>query len=239
LYKAAIEVAQNACEDKLLQIYFIGLRVLSTAMTPKICETNVGAGLINTSIKRFVPMLITKIGELNYRARDISLHTLVSLFHHPDVDIRILIDNIMEIVEKEGSPTPDKLPWRICLARLEILLSTVKEFGINHDVWNWKIIFNKLIHPSLLHQNQDVRYMCIELIVQFFKLLGDDVKLEVMEFKDLKPKLMQSILQKLDQVLEQDPDLRNKHLEKKGGLPIIEEEKATPPQSTNRVNKFN
>lgn len=52
-------------------------------------------------------MLIEKIGELNYRARDISLHSLISLFRHPAVDIRQLIEGIMDITEK--GPSPDKI----------------------------------------------------------------------------------------------------------------------------------
>jgi centrosomal protein CEP104 len=68
-------------------------------------------------------MLIEKISELNYRARDISLHTLISLFRHPAVDIRQLIEGIMDITEK--GPTPDKAQWRLILSRLEILLHVI------------------------------------------------------------------------------------------------------------------
>jgi len=52
-------------------------------------------------------LLLDKISELNYRARDVSLHALMSLFRHPAVDIRSLIEAIMDITEK--GPTPDKI----------------------------------------------------------------------------------------------------------------------------------
>mmetsp|Transcript_19087 Transcript_19087/g.16407 ORF Transcript_19087/g.16407 Transcript_19087/m.16407 type:complete len:100 (-) Transcript_19087:760-1059(-) len=83
LFLASMEVARIACEDKLLQIYFIGLKILSTALAPPICGTDVSPQLINKVLKEFLPILIEKISELNYRARDISLHTLLSLFRHP------------------------------------------------------------------------------------------------------------------------------------------------------------
>ena len=62
--------------------------MLQTAMAPPICGDEIPAKLINNAVKPFVQILIEKIGELNYRARDISLHTLISLFRHPSVDIR-------------------------------------------------------------------------------------------------------------------------------------------------------
>ena len=56
-------------------------------------------------------MLVEKISELNSRARDNSLHALISLFRHPAVDIRLLIEGIMDVTER--GPTPDKLQYRI------------------------------------------------------------------------------------------------------------------------------
>ena len=51
-------------------------------------------------------MLIDKISELNFRARDISLHSLISIFRHPAMDIKQLIEGIMDITEK--GPSPEK-----------------------------------------------------------------------------------------------------------------------------------
>ena len=44
-------------------------------------------------------MLLTKISELNYRARDISQATLVGLFYHPSLNIQILIEEILKIAK--------------------------------------------------------------------------------------------------------------------------------------------
>ena len=67
------------------------------------------------------------------------MNTLIGLFRHPAVDIRQLIEGIMDVTEK--GPTPDKLQWRIILARLEILLHVVQEFGINNKAWDWRVVF--------------------------------------------------------------------------------------------------
>lgn len=85
---AACDVANIACRDKLLQIYFIGLKILQTAMAPPVCGDDIPLKVINNAVKPFIQLLIDKISELNYRARDVSLHALISLFRHPAVDIR-------------------------------------------------------------------------------------------------------------------------------------------------------
>lgn len=69
-------------------------------------------------------MLIDKISELNFRARDISLHSLISIFRHPAMDIKQLIEGIMMDITEKG-PSPDRVQWRIVLARLEILLHLI------------------------------------------------------------------------------------------------------------------
>jgi len=45
------------------------------------------------------------------------------MFRHPHIDIRMLIENLMDITEK--GPPPDKAQWRIVLARLEVLMHTI------------------------------------------------------------------------------------------------------------------
>ena len=77
LFLAACDVAQIACRDKLLQIYFIGLKLLEKAMAPPVCGDDIPHKVINNAIKPFIQMLIEKISELNFRARDISLHALI------------------------------------------------------------------------------------------------------------------------------------------------------------------
>lgn len=81
-------MAQQACRDKLLQIYFLGLKILGQALHPSICGDDIPHKLINQTLRPFIIMLIDKISELNFRARDISLHSLIGMFRHPAMDIK-------------------------------------------------------------------------------------------------------------------------------------------------------
>lgn len=70
-------IARVSCLDKLLQIYYIGLKTLDRALSPPICDEEIPIKLINKEIQPFVKILIEKVEELNYRARDISLNSLI------------------------------------------------------------------------------------------------------------------------------------------------------------------
>jgi len=90
-------MARLACEDKLLQIYLIGLKLISTSLAAPVRGNLVNADLINQVLKKFSPILISKIEQLNSRARDISIYTLLKLFKHPDADLFVLIDACLSI----------------------------------------------------------------------------------------------------------------------------------------------
>lgn len=48
LFLACMEIAKIACDDKILQIYYIGLKILSTALAPPVCGKDVSPKLINS-----------------------------------------------------------------------------------------------------------------------------------------------------------------------------------------------
>lgn len=120
LFKATMMIAKVSCLDKLLQIYFIGLKTLAKALSPPICDGSLPTKMVNREVLPFISILVEKIEELNYRARDISLNSLIGIFKSPQIELRMLVDKIMDITER--GPSPDKAPWRIVLGRLEILL---------------------------------------------------------------------------------------------------------------------
>lgn len=114
-------IAKVSCMDKLLQIYFIGLKTLAKALSPPIYDGHsIPAKVVNREVQPFISILVEKIEELNYRARDISLNSLIGIFKAPQIEVRMLIDKVMDLAEK--GPSPAKAPWRIVLGRLEILL---------------------------------------------------------------------------------------------------------------------
>ena len=52
-----------------------------------------------------------------------SLATLIQIFKHPALHIGDLVKGCMDIVEQQlGGASPDKQPWNVLLARLEIML---------------------------------------------------------------------------------------------------------------------
>lgn len=108
-----MEMAKLSSDDKILSIYFLGLKILSTALAPPVCGTDVSPKLIAKIVNEFSPLLINKIAEMNFRARDISLHTLLSIFKHPASNIGDLVRGCLQICIEDPNFTslfvpPDK-----------------------------------------------------------------------------------------------------------------------------------
>lgn len=104
LFLACVEMARIISEDKILEIYFIGLRILTTCLAPPICGNDIQPAIIDKVLSEFAPILIKKIGELNFKARDVSLHTLLTIFKHQSGSLQVLIDSCMDICEKVSPP---------------------------------------------------------------------------------------------------------------------------------------
>lgn len=208
LFRAAIDIALIACEDKVMPIYLYGLKILITAMSSPICDKRVTDKMINEAIRMFIPILLDKVSELNYRARDISMHTLIELFRSPRVKVGPLVDYIMNLANAAGGPL-DKQPWRIILSRLEILLHIIQEFGVDAKEWKWKDVLCGLILPLISHANSDVRAICVELVVALYQKVGMEVRIEVEELgRRVKPILAKAIYQRMldfDQNKEMQP----------------------------------
>ena len=189
LFQATMMVAKVACLDKLLQIYFIGLKTLNRALNPPICTGDIPAKLVNREAQPFVTLLAGKIQELNFRARDISLNSLLGMFKQPQVDIRTLVDFVMEVTEK--GPPPHRAPWRIILARLEILHHILTEFGADQSKWDWYPALTRLVLPSLNNANPDVRIIAIEIVVLFYRAIGEDVRTATKNTEAIKNNIRQ------------------------------------------------
>ena len=72
LFLSAISVAKLACSDKLLQIYFVGLRILELAMDVPVCGSSIHPKLIVKEASAAAVPLINKIEELNFKTRETS-----------------------------------------------------------------------------------------------------------------------------------------------------------------------
>ena len=91
-----------------------------------------------------------------------------------------LVELIMDIVEKKGQK-PDKLPERIILGRLELLLYLGLIRAEAKQTWDWKNIISMMATPSLLSQFPDVRAVAAQIIAVFFQSIGEPVKAEFMK----------------------------------------------------------
>ena len=67
-----MNMANICCNDKLLQIYLISLKLLEKAMTSPICGPDITSKRMNHEVTPFIKLLLSKVEELNYRAREVS-----------------------------------------------------------------------------------------------------------------------------------------------------------------------
>jgi centrosomal protein CEP104 len=148
LFMACIELCRISSEDKLLQIYYIGLSIFAVAIKPPVCGEDISPTDINKILAEFAPIIIKKISELNYRARDISMHTIISLYRHPAAHLQSLLDACMDLCEKQRDyvlygkakmPPIEKQAPRLVLSRLELVLQVLQEFGYD-DNYEWRDI---------------------------------------------------------------------------------------------------
>lgn len=205
-------VAKVACLDKLLQIYFIGLKTLNRALNPPICTGDIPAKVVNREVQPFVSLLADKIQELNFRARDISLNSLLGMFRQPQVEIRTLVDFVMEITER--GPPLHRAPWRIVLARLEVLHHILTEFGVDQSKWDWHPALTRLALPSLNNANPDVRIIAIEIVVLFYRAVGEEVRTATKNTDDIKNNIRQLLTARM---LEVDAGAMGKRHSSTGG----------------------
>jgi centrosomal protein CEP104 len=138
--------------------------------------------MINKVLKDFVPILMEKISEMNSRAKEISLDTLISIFNHPAADVNILIKDIVKTFREDplGKNQPaDKQPARLVLARTEVAIKALESLPIDKSKSNVKEILDLLAIPSLFHANYEVRMGAVELLGQLFKYIGERTLLTI------------------------------------------------------------
>ena len=105
-----------------------------------------------------------------------TLRTIIDIFRHPALNIGDLVKACLDIVEINNGITPDKQPWNVLLARLEIILHVLDEYGINEDLWDWYNVFVELIVPSLFHQKYRQIFPCCIFCIFILSELMTDLK---------------------------------------------------------------
>ena len=176
LFQACIEVCKYASDDKVIQIYLEGLKILQTCLAPPICGNDIEPSFIQKSVKYFLPIYIKKISEFNDKQRDLTMKAIIDIFRHPALNVGELVKACLDIVESNNGVTPDKQPWNVLLARLEIILHILDEYGIDESLWDWYNVFVELIVPSLFHQKPDCRLVAEEICILLYKFVGSDIR---------------------------------------------------------------
>lgn len=193
LFMTCIEICKLTCDDKVIQIYLEGLKLLQTCLAPPICGNDVDPNFIQKSINYFLPIYIKKISEFNDKQRDLTLKTIIDIFRHPALNVGELVKACLDIVEHNDGVTPDKQPWNVLLARLEIILRVLDEYGIDEKLWDWYNVFVELIIPSLFHQKPDCRLVAEEICVILYKMVGSDIRNIINDLNNLKPNLKEKL----------------------------------------------
>ena len=199
LFQAAIEISKLTCDDKVIQIYLEGLKILQTCLAPPVCGNDIDPTYIQKSVKYFLPIYIKKISEFNDKQRDLTLKTVIDIFRHPALNVGELVKACLDIVENNDGVTPDKQPWNILLARLEIILRILDEYGINEDLWDWYNVFVELIIPSLFHQKPDCRLVAVEICAILYKYVGSDIR-SLINSNNIKHNLKDQINKKFNEI---------------------------------------
>uniref|UniRef100_A0A7S3NAH4 XMAP215/Dis1/CLASP TOG domain-containing protein n=1 Tax=Euplotes harpa TaxID=151035 RepID=A0A7S3NAH4_9SPIT len=102
----------------------------------------------------------------------------------------------MDITEK--GPEPDKAPIRVIQSRLDILTILLQEFGINESVWNWDVVYEKLVIPSFFNQSKEVRDSAKSVAQELYRIVGAPVKEMTNNVENIKPNLLQDLNQMFD-----------------------------------------
>lgn len=250
LFLACIELCRLISEDKVLEIYFIGLRILTTCLKPPVCGEDIQPTIINGILTEFASILIKKIGEFNTKARDISMHALITVFKHQATSLKVLIDSCMDICEKERDfilygkaqtiPIEKQQP-RLVVARLEIIKQALLEFDYRPPyTFNYREPFDLLVVPALFHPNAEVRSSAVELGLVMFQLIGEDVRQLVFSIDGLKPGIYEEMNVRMNMV--EDVAFQNMAAVKQTQqLEEIaeedDEEKENPPEKVSDENK--
>ena len=66
----------------------------------------------------------------------------------------------------------------------------MREFGINHKAWDWRVVFEKLVIPSLFNQHSNVRIEAIDVTIAMYRIVGSELKEMIKEVDGLNNNLL-------------------------------------------------
>lgn len=150
------------------------------------CDANLAQKVLAKEIQPFITLLIDKIQQLNFKAKDISLQSLVGLFNNPNLDVAMLIGKLIEVDDR----VLDKHQWRGLLSRLEILNYLLATAGYDERKWSWRMVFDPLVAQGLIHTNPDVRQVSIDIVLHFISADEPAVSKALQAIDGIKPNIL-------------------------------------------------
>lgn len=125
-------------------------------------------------MRPFVTLLIDKIGEMNYRAKDVSENTFSLITRHPSVDLAHVTSSLVNLHEKPGGVV--KQGWRIVVSRIELLDLLLNENDAFVNFLDWYALIHNFLAPAMSHNNVDVRTNALNLIINLYRYIGHPVR---------------------------------------------------------------
>ena len=73
-------------------------------------------------------------------------------------------------------------------------------FGYDPNRWDWQPVLNRLVLPSLNNASPDVRIISIDIVVLFYRQVGEEVRVVTKNTDDIKNNIRQVIIKKMSEV---------------------------------------
>lgn len=137
--------------------------------------------MVHREVYPFIDMLFTKIEQMNFRAKEISLSTLMSVLSNKLIDMKVVIDKIQFQPTDKPSLSYDKAPQLIITSKLEIFMRILRDFGFQKS-WHWQNVFQNLLLPGIIHSVFEVRHVAVETTIMLYqKLPTEEIRESLIE----------------------------------------------------------
>ena len=97
LFKATAEVADICLNDKLIQVFNLGLQMVALAFSVDICGGDISKKAVIQTGTKFIPILIDKYCDYAFKVKDKTFEALKNILDHPFIGIGHAVDYIMNV----------------------------------------------------------------------------------------------------------------------------------------------
>lgn len=185
LFQACFAAVNYTINDKIVQVSQRSLSLLLNLLskpTPKFSPRSE----LSAYIENVLSVLLEKVGENNARIKELTESAFLALANSPIVSCASCVNALIRGVQGEKSKKASS--FRHLAGRLGVLLEIVRNFGVN----NANVPFQSTVEfalKNLDHQNPEVRNACIALLVEIYKIVGENKLLPLLE--NIRPAQME------------------------------------------------